>query len=304
MNTPMNATVAASISLHADVASFADRYDGFIVDIWGVVMDGQQPYPRARDCLRALRAIDKQVVLLSNAPRRSAKVAARLRSIGVGDDCYDHIISSGEATRAAIATGSVVGLGSRFVFLGLDDDGDLLDGLDYQRVDTPAAADFLLLTGPNADHDRDGDLGHYQPLLDETLTAGLPLVCANPDHIVVRRTGARIMCAGAIAARYEEMGGQVHWFGKPHAPVYDACFRTFGALDRSRILALGDNLDTDIAGAATVGVDTALVLGGVLAEKLGIAWGENAPVDAIAPLCAARGVMPTHAIPALFWHAE
>ena len=127
------------------------------------------------------------------------------------------------------------------------------------------------------------------------------MICANPDLVVVRHGGARVLCAGAIAAEYERMGGTVHYFGKPHGAIYQACFDVLDGITKPRMLAVGDNLDTDIAGAAAVGLRTALVLGGVLADALGIASGETAPAEKVATLCAQRGVTPDMAVPALVW---
>ena len=117
----------------------------------------------------------------------------------------------------------------------------------------------------------------------------------------MRHSGQRVLCAGALAEAYAEMGAPVHYFGKPYPAVYDVCFSLFDGIERSRVLAVGDSLETDIAGAKAVGLDTVLVLGGILADPLGIEWGDAAPEDRLQSLCAEHGVIPDMAVPALIW---
>lgn len=288
-----------SIAVHARLRDIADRFDALILDLWGVVMDGTAPYPGAPECLAELRARGKRVILLSNAPRREAMVAERLAGMGIGPALYDRIVSSGEASRQALARGdgAFAAIGRRYAYLGPARDANLLDGLDYREA-TVADADFVLNTGIEDDDD---GLDAYRALLSTAAARALPMVCTNPDRVVVRHSGQRVLCAGALAEAYEAMGGTVHYFGKPHAAVYDACFAILDGIARTRVLAVGDNLETDIAGAKAVGLETLLVLGGVLAEPLGLAWGESAPAERIAALCADHGVMPEMAIPALVW---
>jgi HAD superfamily hydrolase (TIGR01459 family) len=289
-----------TIAVYERMSGLEARFDGLILDVWGVVMDGTAPYPGARDCLAELHRRGKRVVLLSNAPRRESQVVQRLAEIGIAPGLYDRVVSSGEASRLALEARTdpgIAGLGRRYLYIGPERDRGLLDGLDYERSDVDDA-DFVLAVG--IEDDSDG-LDKYRPLLARAAKRGLAMICANPDRVVVRQTGERVLCAGALAEAYEGLGGRVHYFGKPHARIYDVCFERLGGLARERILAVGDNLETDIAGAQKVGLATVLVLGGVLAEPLGIAWGESAPPARIEALCAEHGIMPDLAIPALLW---
>ena len=126
------------------------------------------------------------------------------------------------------------------------------------------------------------------------------MVCANPDLEVIH-AGAREICAGALAARYEALGGTVRYHGKPHPSVYRTCFDLLGRVDPRRIVAIGDSLRTDIAGANGVGIDSLLVTGGIHAEELGAAAGEHPDPDLLARICARAGQRPTAAIPHLVW---
>ena len=276
-------------------APLAAEYDGFIVDLWGVVHDGIVPYDGAADCLRQLRAAGKRVVLLSNAPRRVRLVREGLRGMGLPDDSYEGILTSGEATRTALLERTdpwIASLGRHVLHLGPDKDRNLFEGLDLDIVEDPARADFLLNTGPNDDADDSGP-DSYLPLLKDCAARGLPMLCANPDLEIVRG-GRRIICAGLLARFYEQYGGAVRLLGKPHPEVYEIVCRMLD-LPRSRMLAVGDALATDIAGARAAGIESCWVLGGIHAEMIGdnMALAESE--------AAAAGLAPIATVPAFRW---
>jgi len=243
-------------------APLASQYDGFIVDLWGVVHNGVRPYPGVLDCLARLRAMGKPVVFLSNAPRRAGSVAKALAAMGVTLDHYTAIMSSGEAVHAALRDGTdeFAALGGRFVHLGPERDRDIFESLPLTQVADPAVADFLLNTGPD-DLLGAQDAAVYAPLLETSLAARLPMVCANPDLEVIR-DGVRIICAGLLAEQYEKAGGVVIQRGKPDPAIYTPTLALLGTT-RERTLAVGDSLRTDIAGAQAAGIDACWVLSGI-----------------------------------------
>ena len=282
------------------MAALAADYDALIVDLWGVVHDGVATYPGARDCLARLRDEGKRVIILSNAPRRAARVVAVLARLGVEEGLYDRVVTSGEATRAALARRAdpwYAALGRAYLFIGTEGDGGLLDGLDYHAAADAESADFVLNIGPA--YDMRG-IEDYDGVLRRARARGLPMVCANPDLAVIRG-GRREPCAGELAARYAALGGEVRHQGKPYPLIYEMCFEALGDVDRRRILAVGDSLETDIAGARAAGIDALLVTGGLLAD----AWGAEraAPPDErrLAAACAAAGVTPTAAVAEFVW---
>ena len=228
------------------------------------------------------------------------QIGERLRRIGIGDHLYAHIVTSGDATRRALERRDepfYAALGPAYYFLGKEADAGLLHGLDCRRSETPEDADFLLVTGPTDDS---LGLDDYQALLVRAAGLALPMVCANPDLAVIRG-GAREPCAGALAARYAELGGAVGYQGKPYPGVYEMVFEALGGIDRDRILCVGDGLATDIPGAVAAGLDSLLVTGGLLAD----AWGVErtlAPDPArLEAACRDAGVTPTAAIPTFVW---
>ncbi len=282
--------------LHLDgIAPLSARYDGFIVDLWGVIHDGVTAYPGAIECLGRLREAGGRVVLLSNAPRRSDAARHTLRRMGLADDAYDGIMTSGEATRTALLTRTdpwFAALGSRAWHLGPDKDAGLFDGLGMTRVPGPAPGAFILNTGPD-DELGETDPGRYLPELREAARLGMRMVCANPDLVIVRG-GQRVICAGLLAREYAGMGGEVRQIGKPLPGIY-APVRRMLDLPDARVVAIGDSLATDIAGAGAAGFDSCWVLGGIHADTVG-----HDPILAEAAADAA-GLHPAATVPRFVW---
>jgi HAD superfamily hydrolase (TIGR01459 family) len=249
------------------LSAIADAYDGYILDLWGVVHDGVQPFAGALDCLSRLRG--RPVLLLSNAPRRALAVQHSLQRLGVANTLYSHILTSGEAAWQALhdrRDAWFQALGRRVFHLGPRRDRSVFEGLAMTQVMTPADADLILNTGPDDTRETE-TLAHFIPDLTACLGVGLKMICANPDLEIVRGD-RRILCAGALAAWYEAKGGDVRWIGKPDPAIYRSALAMLG-LPADRVLAIGDSLRTDIAGAAGAGLDSLWVLGGLHAAELG-----------------------------------
>ena len=264
-------------------APLAAEFDGFILDLWGVVHDGIRPYPGAPDCLERLRGLGKRVVMLSNAPRRASAVQTSMRQMGIADDLYTDIMTSGEAVFRALRDRPDAwwrSLGRRVFHLGPERDLNLLHNLDLAQVAHPAEAEFVLNTGPDDTRDPT-DVAEFETVLRDCATAALPMICANPDLEVIRG-GVRVLCAGALAQRYLALGGDVRSLGKPDPAIYGAVLARLD-VPTDRILAVGDSLRTDIAGAATIGVASCWVLGGLHFDELA---GDPGSTDAA--LCAAN----------------
>ena len=288
------------LRIFSRVSEMAPLYDGYVLDLWGVIHDGIAPYPGAVDCLERLKARGARVVLLSNAPRRAGAVVQAMARMGIAPALYDAAISSGEAAWQALKARddpSHKALGRRCFHMGPERDRGMLDGLDLVRVEAPKDAEFVLNTGVDMDYETVAD---HDWALVEGARAGVPMLCANPD-LEVLRGGRRVVCAGLLARRYEELGGRVLYHGKPHAAIYARCLAHFGDMARARVVAIGDSLRTDIAGALAAGLDSVLVTGGIHAEELGLDPGAAPDPGRLGALCAAAGWVPNAALPEFRW---
>ncbi|MBV8335717.1 MAG: TIGR01459 family HAD-type hydrolase [Alphaproteobacteria bacterium] len=255
------------------ISALAPSYDAFILDLWGVIHDGVAPLPGVLGCLRELIARGKRILLLSNAPRRADDVIERIARIGVASGLYHHVMSSGEEAWQHLFRRDdafYAALGRRCLHIGSERDTGIREGLGLEFVNRVEQAEFILNTGPA---EWDDTIEDYAPQLRRALARSLPMVCANPD-LVVSHGGRLAICAGALAEWYEEQGGRVRWHGKPYRSIYDTCLDLLGIHDRSRILAVGDSIRTDIAGACGAGLDSVLITGGIHAEEFGVIGGK------------------------------
>ncbi len=279
------------------LGEIADRYDAFILDLWGCLHDGVTVYPAALDALHRLKAAGKTVIILSNAPRRAHEVVARIAEMGIAPQAYDRLFTSGEETWRALsqnAIGELKGRGKRLYSINAARDQAMLEGIGATLVGDPADADFMLVTGTETGRE---EVTAFDPLLTKAARRGLPLICANPD-LVVHRGGIEEICAGTIAHRYETLGGKVVWFGKPYPAIYRRIIETCG-LSPSRLLCVGDALRTDVAGGAGIGAATLFTVGGIHHQELLV--DKQLDLARLEALCRKLGPTPDFAIAHLGW---
>jgi len=240
-----------------------DGVDVLLSDIWGVVHNGLVAFPEACEALHSFREQGGTVILITNAPRPADSVQRQLHKLGVADETYDAIVSSGDLTRHFVADHP----GQKMFWLGPERDNAIYRGLD--AVPAPLEeADYIVCTGLFDDETESAE--NYRAMMLQARERRLTLVCANPD-IVVERGDRLIYCAGAIAELYLELGGEVIFYGKPHRPIYEraialAAERRGRAVQLGRVLAIGDSVRTDLAGAHGFGIDCLFVTRGIHAE--------------------------------------
>jgi HAD superfamily hydrolase (TIGR01459 family) len=248
----------------APLSELVDRYDGLLCDIWGVLHNGDAAFSDAVDALCSARASGRFVILITNAPRLSKDIYPQLARLGVPPEAFDSIITSGDVTALLIAKQPDAPL---FHF-GPERDKSILESLTNPIVDHRDAK-LCLLTGPLDDTIETADI--YHGLLEQMHENAVEMICANPD-LVVRSGNRMVICAGSIAQRYSHLGGKVSFAGKPEPSIYDEALRRAASLTgrdipKSRLLAIGDGLATDIKGAADNGFDAYFVVGGIHASE-------------------------------------
>src|SRR6202140_4715574 len=238
--------------------------DVVLSDIWGVVHNGLEAFPEACEALHNFRKQGGTVILITNAPRPADSVQRQLRKFGIADEIYDAIVTSGDLTRNFVADHP----GRKMFWIGSERHNSVHRGLDPVLAPLEEA-DYIVCTGLFDEETESAE--DYRAMMMQARERKLTLVCANPD-IVVERGDRLIYCAGAIAELYLELGGEVIFYGKPHRPIYQraialAAERQGHAIKLDRVLAIGDSVRTDLAGAPGFGIDCLFVTRGIPAEE-------------------------------------
>jgi HAD superfamily hydrolase (TIGR01459 family) len=280
------------------------HYDAVLCDVWGVLHNGERSFPAAAQALSQLRRLGKAVTLITNAPRPKAEVAAQLTTFGITPESYDAIATSGDVCAHAIVERAP----QRPYHLGPARDRPVFEAASLMAghaiAPVPLAeADFAVCTGLIDDIvETPAD---YEQILAEMRKKNLTMVCANPD-LVVHRGEQLVYCAGALAERYEEMGGEVEQAGKPYAPIYRLALGLAERarnrpLDIARVLAIGDAMHTDIAGAHAMGLDSLLITSGI--HRVQLHGPEQGELDAEAykQFVETHDVTPTYRTERLIW---
>lgn len=277
------------------IAHLSRRYDAWLTDIWGVMHNGLQPFPNAVEACRLFREVGGTVILISNSPRPRETAAEQLREIGVPSDCYDGIATSGDVTRQLIAGYA----GQAVHHLGPERDLPIFDGLGV-TLGGPTESAVIVCSGLRDDETETPE--DYAEQLGVFRAHNLPMICANPD-IKVERGDKLIYCAGALAEAYAALGGQVVYAGKPHKPIYDLALaqvtsKRGEAVSRHRVVAIGDGIRTDIAGAAAQKIDSVYV-----ASAVHVAGGPQAGLSAalLSQLFTETQAYPVAALTQLNW---
>jgi HAD superfamily hydrolase (TIGR01459 family) len=270
-------------------ADIAPDYDALICDVWGVVHNGQTAHLPACDALRKFRETRGAVVLVSNAPRPVRDLKMQFSRYGVPEDCYDTIVTSGAAAHDDLARRAAEGP-VRMFHLGPERDRGVFDDLPVKSV-SEGEADIVLCTGLFDDDIETPET--YRAQLTDMKKRGLPMLCANPD-LVVQRGGKLVYCAGALAKLYEELGGTVIYYGKPHRPIYDIAIAA--ARGAKHPLAIGDALITDLMGANGAGIDALFIGDGIHASEI-----EPFDPETLGRLFERMGVHARAAMRALVW---
>jgi HAD superfamily hydrolase (TIGR01459 family) len=251
-------------ALPQGLSEIADLYDVLLCDVWGVVHNGRESFPRACEAMAKFKAERGPVILITNAPRPNAPIIEQLDSLGVPREAWSQVVTSGDVTRALL-TARVPGPVYK---IGPERDWPLYHDIALKEAELEQAA-FISVTGPFDDeNDQPED---YREGFVGAVARGLEMICANPD-IVVQRGDQLIYCAGALAQLYQSLGGRVLMAGKPYPAIYELALaeaeRQLGRpLDRARVLCVGDGLPTDIRGANAQDLDALFIANGIHAGE-------------------------------------
>ena len=277
--------------IHTTLAELADRFDVFLVDQFGVLLDGRSAYPGAARALSELAGCGKRVAVLSNSGKRAAPNVDRLIRMGFAQEDFETVFSSGEAAHRVLARriGRDLPAGANVLVLSRDGDLSGIDDLDLTFSDDPTRADLVLIAGSRGE---DVPLDFYRELLADPANRRVPALCTNPDRTMLTECGL-VYGAGQIADLYRELGGPVDEIGKPYPLIYRMAAQGLGSPAPSTVLCIGDSPAHDIRGAHAAGFAAALVRTGIHADTPLEDLLEDAPPND----------RPNYVIPAFLWAA-
>ncbi|KAL8130209.1 hypothetical protein V2J09_019364 [Rumex salicifolius] len=285
------------------------QFKAWLLDQFGVLHDGKQPYPGAVLTLEKLAKTGAKMVIISNSSRRACVTIDKLKSLGFDPSLFVGAVTSGELTHQYLERRDdawFAALGRSCIHLTWNDRGAIsLEGLDLKVVVNVEEAEFILAHGTEALGHPNGSaipkkLEDLEKILEQCVARKLPMVVANPDFVTVEARDLRVM-PGTLAAKYEELGGEVKWMGKPDKIIYESAMRMANA-DASDCIAVGDSLHHDIKGANAAGIQSAFITGGIHANELGVSsFGEAADSSRVQDLVAQHGAYPSFVLPAFTW---
>jgi HAD superfamily hydrolase (TIGR01459 family) len=289
-----------SMTFSQGLYELMDSYDGFIMDQWGVLHNGLHVYDGVIDSLNHLKQRKKQVVILSNSAKRADDNIERLKKLGIRPGQYKAVVTAGEVTWQGLKEQKdppFRGLGRNCYLISRPDDRALLNGLDMELTGIEQAQ-FILITGFDAEQMKMEEL---DPVFKRAAAKRIPAICANPDLVTIYGH-ERAIGPGAVANRYHELGGAVHYIGKPHKTIFRYCLGLFEGLIPSRILVVGDSIQHDIAGGAAVDLDTAFITSGIHASTFRPGMAPEQKRKSVEQLVQGYGgIRPTWVLESLVW---
>ena len=250
---------------HTNLEDLASQFDAFFIDQFGVLMDASGPYPFAIDAIKRLSEYNKPIVLLSNSGKRAIENCERLERLGFDLNLFTAVITSGEVAYWTIKNKIEDGnfIKPKIYLISRDADTSPIDGLSCKIAKNTDEADYLIIAGSESDTK---SLNYYTSLLEPMANKGIPAFCTNPDLVMLTPNGTSFG-AGLIAKEYEEMGGSVTWFGKPHPLIYKFALNKIPNIEPQKVLCIGDSVEHDIRGSFNANCSSALVKTGIAATK-------------------------------------
>ncbi|XP_038886349.1 pyridoxal phosphate phosphatase isoform X2 [Benincasa hispida] len=285
------------------------RFKAWFLDQFGVLHDGKQPYPGAVVALEKLAECGTKMVIISNSSRRSSTTMEKLKSLGFDPSLFVGAITSGELTHRYLQRRDdawFAALGRSCIHMTWSSRGAIsLEGLGIRVVDDIEEAEFILAHGTEALGHPSGDslpmtLEELEKILEQCAAKKIPMVVANPDFVTVEARDLRVM-PGTLASKYEKLGGEVKWMGKPDKIIYQSAMSMVG-VDASDSIAVGDSLHHDIKGANAAGIQSVFITGGIHATELGLGnFEETADMNSVKALASKYDAYPSYVLPSFTW---
>ncbi|XP_074292022.1 uncharacterized protein LOC141618856 [Silene latifolia] len=285
------------------------RFKAWFLDQFGVLHDGKKPYPGAISTLEKLASTGTKMVIISNSSRRASVTTDKMKSLGFDPTLFLGSVTSGELTHLYLERRDdpwFAELGRTCIHITWSDRGAIsLDGLDLKVVDNVEEAEFILAHGTEGLGLPSGSvipkqLEELEKILEQCAVKKIPMIVANPDYVTVEARALRVM-PGTLGDKYEKLGGEVKWMGKPGKVIYDSAMAMAG-VDASECIAVGDSLHHDIKGANLAGMNSIFITGGIHANELGLDnFDQVAKKPEVRDLASKCDAYPTYVIPSFTW---
>ncbi|XP_044499108.1 uncharacterized protein LOC123220633 isoform X1 [Mangifera indica] len=285
------------------------RFKAWFLDQFGVLHDGKQPYPGSIPTLEKIATTGAKMVIISNSSRRASTTVEKMKSLGFDTSLFAGAITSGELTHQYLQRRDdawFAALGRSCIHMTWSDRGAIsLEGLGLQVVENVEEAEFILAHGTEAlglpsGEARPTSLEDLEKILVLCAAKKIPMIVANPDYVTVEARALRVM-PGTLASKYEKLGGEVRWMGKPDKIIYILAMNMVG-VDASNSIAVGDSLHHDIKGANAAGIQSVFTTGGIHANELGLnSFGEVADLSSVQTLSSKYDAYPSYMLPAFVW---
>lgn len=285
------------------------RFKAWLLDQFGVLHDGKKPYPGAISTLEMLATTGAKMVVISNSSRRASTTIDKLKSLGFDPSLFAGAITSGELTHQYLLRRDdtwFAALGRSCIHMTWSDRGAIsLEGLGLKVVENVEEADFILAHGTEGMGLPSGDvrpmsLQDLEKILEICASKKIPMVVANPDYVTVEARALRVM-PGTLASKFEKLGGEVRWMGKPDKIIYKSAMAMVG-VDACDSIAVGDSLHHDIKGANAAGIQSVFLTGGIHTTELGLgSYGEVADLSSVQTLVSKYDAYPSYVLPSFTW---
>jgi HAD superfamily hydrolase (TIGR01459 family) len=246
-----------------------DKFDCFLFDQWGVIHDGKKKFKFIDKTLKKLQS--KCCIVISNTSQNKSEAKKNtLKKLNINHTYFDKIVTSGEyLEHIALSKEKKFIRFNKFLKLKkcyLITNGsknEVFKNIGLKKTNIKSAKFILAMSvKPFENFDR------YKKILDQLISKKLTMLCSNPDKFVFDgKVNKFVLQVGTLAAYYKKIGGKVLFIGKPYIGIFSYSLKNLN-FKKNRILMIGDNTQTDIAGANRFGIKSALVLDGFNKNEL------------------------------------
>ncbi len=228
-------------------------FEGYLVDVWGVLYDGESKTHVADDLLRKMK-MHGRIALVSNTSRSSEELAVLLGDKGISETFIDGIFTSGSLCKERITRHFAANPQHVFLLVGTAGECHWLTSLLDRQTSSVDTCDFVIAA--NIIYENDAEI---ERIIDRIIERGLIVYSTNPDKFV--NIGGHIhKAAGYFCQKVRESGGTVYEYGKPNIDIFNFALSGIG-VKKENACMLGDSLETDIFGGNSASLKTILITG-------------------------------------------